>query len=305
MRGARAAMAPVRDKLATSQMKTVFLSSVARGLEEYRDAAYEALEGMDGYHCVRMEDFGARRDLPYQVCRDKVRECDIFVAIIGHNYGSIAPETGKSYSESEYDAAVEAGKDILAFLAPEEFPVPANLIEGDDLREKQSGFRSRASTKTIAFIDPRGPRSLGTRVVQAIHNRRTELLSEGLITAGPVVTRLLFPFVTNIAGLDTGVAISNISDDPLGTEKREGTCTLHFYGRVAGGGRAQTQTSGAIHPGEQLVFSLSNGGNYMMLATPGFQGYLIAECRFRAVGVAFVSDVGMKNIGSFCNAQVI
>jgi hypothetical protein len=69
-------------------MPTVFLSSVARSLEEYREAAYRAIEGMDGYHCVRMKDFGARTDAPYQVCLDKMRECDIFVAIIGHNYGS-------------------------------------------------------------------------------------------------------------------------------------------------------------------------------------------------------------------------
>ena len=39
MRRGRAVMAPVRDKLATPKMKTVFLSSVARGLEEYRKAA--------------------------------------------------------------------------------------------------------------------------------------------------------------------------------------------------------------------------------------------------------------------------
>ena len=57
---------------------------------------------------------------------------------------------------------------------------------------------------------------------------------------GPVVTKLLFPFVTNQAGFDTGIAISNISDDPFGTEKQEGTCTIYYYGRVTGRGLLRT-----------------------------------------------------------------
>jgi|SRR5580658_9319984 len=53
--------------------KTVFLSSVAQGLEECRDAAYRAIEGLDGYHCDRMEDFGAR-DAPPIELSTRVRE---------------------------------------------------------------------------------------------------------------------------------------------------------------------------------------------------------------------------------------
>lgn len=79
------------------------------------------IEGLDGYHCVRMEDFGARTNVPYSVCLAKVSECDLFIALVGHEYGSTAPETGKSYSESEYDAAKAAGKPTLMLMAPEEF----------------------------------------------------------------------------------------------------------------------------------------------------------------------------------------
>ena len=39
-------------------MKTAFLSSTAKDLAEYRDAAYQAIEGLDDWHCRRMEDFG-------------------------------------------------------------------------------------------------------------------------------------------------------------------------------------------------------------------------------------------------------
>jgi hypothetical protein len=40
----------------------IFLSSVARDLEEYREAAYKAVERLCGYHCDKMEDFGAQPD---------------------------------------------------------------------------------------------------------------------------------------------------------------------------------------------------------------------------------------------------
>jgi len=41
-------------------LKSVFLSSTARDLHPHRQAVYPAIEALDGYHCVRMEDFGAR-----------------------------------------------------------------------------------------------------------------------------------------------------------------------------------------------------------------------------------------------------
>ena len=41
-------------------MKNVLLRSTGRDLAQYREAVYRAIEGLDGYNCVRMEDFGAR-----------------------------------------------------------------------------------------------------------------------------------------------------------------------------------------------------------------------------------------------------
>lgn len=44
------------------------------------------------------------------------------------------------------------------------------------------------------------------------------------------VTRLLYPFVTNQAGFDTGLEISNTTADPFGTTPVPGVCKLTFYG---------------------------------------------------------------------------
>ena len=93
-------------------------------------------------------------------------------------------------------------------------------------------------------------------------------------------TSLLFPFVTNASGFDTGMAISNTSADPFGTANQPGTCTLNFYGTGA--------------PTAFTTTSVAAGSAYTNLAStvsPGFQGYMIAQCAFQyAHGFAFITD---------------
>jgi len=150
-------------------IKKVFLSSTARDLKEYREAAYRAIEGLDGYHCVRMEDFGARNWDADEFCRAKVEECDLFVGILGHLYGSCPEGSDQSYTEREYEVAFEAGKPMLMFVAPRDFPVPADLIESDEMRKKQKAFRERVS-KDRMRADFKSPDNLALGVTQAIGN---------------------------------------------------------------------------------------------------------------------------------------
>ena len=105
-------------------------------------------------------------------------------------------------------------------------------------------------------------------------------------------TNLLFAFVTNRVGLDTGIAISNTTLDPLGTELRDGTCTIHYFGSVLGGGTPPPDTSAVIPAGEQLIFLLSSGNAAQEIdGAPEFQGYLIAKCDFPlARGFALIED---------------
>src|SRR5262249_34151125 len=83
-------------------------------------------------------------------------------------------------------------------------------------------------------------------------------------------TVLLFPFVTNQLGFDTGLAISNTSTDPFGTTPQAGTCSLNFYGASA--------------PAAVTTPSIASATAYVNLASvvaPGFQGYMIAVCGFQ------------------------
>ena len=52
-----------------------------------------------------------------------------------------------------------------------------------------------------------------------------------------------------------------------------------------------------MHAGSELVFTLSNGGNLGVAATPGFQGYIIAQANFQYChGFAFISDLGAQKL---------
>lgn len=120
----------------------------------------------------------------------------------------------------------------------------------------------------------------------------------------PCETRLLFPFVTSIEGWDTGIAISNTSRDPFGTDEQEGACTLYFYGVPSDSNQTTTVN---IAAGQQLLMTLSGGNAAQGLsALPNFTGYVIARCNFQyAHGYAFISDVGANKFAQGYIALVI
>jgi hypothetical protein len=118
---------------------------------------------------------------------------------------------------------------------------------------------------------------------------------------------LLFPFVTNQAGFDTGIAIANTSLDTgtgFFTLPQSGPITLFYYGVTAGGGAAPPAfTSDVVNAGDELVFNLSSGGGCIVgtcgtvPATPGFEGYVISQAQFQYChAFAFISDVGAQKL---------
>lgn len=108
---------------------------------------------------------------------------------------------------------------------------------------------------------------------------------------------LLFPFVSNQLGYDTGVAISNTSLDTgtgLGATPQQGIVTLNYYCGQTGCTSPPAQVTNAPIPaGQQLTFTLSGGGGYGIAATPGFQGYIIAQAQFQYChAFAYISAQG-------------
>jgi len=65
---------------------------------------------------VDMRHFAARDGSPADYCQQRVRECEIYVTVVGFQYGSLAPGEDVSFTELEFRAASLAGVPRLVFL---------------------------------------------------------------------------------------------------------------------------------------------------------------------------------------------
>ena len=156
-------------------MKTVFLSSVAKGFEDYRRSVYQSIQGLRNCKCISMEDFGAQDSTSVDVCKAAVANCDIFVGLFGPHYGSYVPGTFKSFTELEYETAVAMEKNRFLYFTAENFSTATDSVEPDEKRAKQQALWERAlKDRQVARFDD--AEKLGRLVVQAIYNHN--VLSE-------------------------------------------------------------------------------------------------------------------------------
>jgi hypothetical protein len=153
---------------------------------------------------------------------------------------------------------------------------------------------SFAPTPTAAFTASAGAAASSTLTIpRFIADTST---ARNLFNINICRTVLLYPYVTNISGFDSGLAVSNTSTDPFGTGAQAGTCDLNWY-------------QGANNPAVITTPVIPSGTVYTTLAStavPGFNGYMIAVCKFQyAHGFAFISDLGARNFASIYLALVI
>jgi Domain of unknown function (DUF4062) len=90
----------------------IFVSSTYEDLKEERNEVIKACLNM-GHIPVGMEMFNAADEEQWQVITRTIDQCDYYVVIIAHRYGSTVE--GISFTEKEYDYAVAQGVPILGF----------------------------------------------------------------------------------------------------------------------------------------------------------------------------------------------
>lgn len=140
----------------TTSTFRVFISSTYTDMIPYREAIQTALNRAD---CLSygMERFGAQAIPPLDACYKELEASQIYICVLGMRYGTIDNETGKSYTQLEYEKARELGKPTLVFLI-DEGKVKFNLSEIDmgEQGEKLASFKKLIKdTKevTCAFFD--------------------------------------------------------------------------------------------------------------------------------------------------------
>ncbi|EJM65927.1 hypothetical protein PMI30_03067 [Pseudomonas sp. GM50] len=123
----------------------VFISSTYTDLKEERALVTQTLMQMD---CIPagMELFPATDEEQLDFIKKVIDDCDYYLLIIGGRYGSTTEE-GISYTEKEYEYAVEQTIPVIALLheTPNSISVEKSEIS-TEMRERLNRFRARVST---------------------------------------------------------------------------------------------------------------------------------------------------------------
>jgi hypothetical protein len=98
----------------TPQRFAVFVSSTYDDLAAEREAVANALLKA-GHIPQGMEQFGASNDRGWGIVTDTIDLCDYHVVVVGGRYGSV-DDSGLSWTEKEFDYALEKGNGVLAFI---------------------------------------------------------------------------------------------------------------------------------------------------------------------------------------------
>lgn len=134
---------------------TIFVSSTFVDLKSHRKLVWETLTSFD--LTVRgMEQFGARTETPLQTCLIEVDQSDIYVGIIGFRLGSVDQESGKSYTQLEYERAVSTGKEIFIYFMDEQNAFPRiTFVDHGEPWEKLNAFKGvlRQRHTIDTFVD--------------------------------------------------------------------------------------------------------------------------------------------------------
>jgi len=206
----------------------VFVSSTYADLKEERQNVTQVLLEMD---CIPagMELFPATDQDQFEFIKRIIDDCDYYLLIIGGKYGSPVIPNGISYTEAEYNYAVEKGIPVIALLHESPDEIPFGKSEADPERRVQlQAFRDRVcSGRLVKFwklaTDLPGQVSLSLNKAIKQHpavgwvrgnaiaredilievndlRKRNGELSQQLETVYP-------PQVTNLAGLNEAFAV--------------------------------------------------------------------------------------------------
>jgi hypothetical protein len=97
-----------------SEMLTlsVMISSTVEDLSPEREEAYKAIRelNLDGF---RAETYGSLPGTPEEICAAWAEQCDIFILIVGKDYGYVIESRGISAVQFEYETARAQNRDKI------------------------------------------------------------------------------------------------------------------------------------------------------------------------------------------------
>ncbi|MCA9474032.1 MAG: SUMF1/EgtB/PvdO family nonheme iron enzyme [Nitrospira sp.] len=103
-------------------------------------------------------------------CQEKVRECDLYIGVIGFRYGSpVRDRPEVSYTELEFEAASDdPAKLRLVFLLDENATVPGWFTKDHEFGKRQETFRKRIQDAGLIYAQFRDTSQLELLIYQAL-----------------------------------------------------------------------------------------------------------------------------------------
>jgi len=136
----------------------VFVSSTYTDLQEERQAAVQAI--LDAGHIpAGMELFKAGNESQLKTIYKWIDESDVYMLILGGRYGSIESNSGKSYTQLEYEYALSKNIPVFAVVLSDSFLTnKINLLGLSNITEKYSPdkyqqFKTFVMSKIIREVD--------------------------------------------------------------------------------------------------------------------------------------------------------
>lgn len=126
----------------------VFFSSTFRDFQEARQKILLGFQNLD-IKVEAMEHFDASSTPIKEECLHRLEESQVYLLVVGEMYGSIDSETKLSYTELEYNRAVELKqqnkiKDIWVFKPTNKYePLPEHIEIDDVKKDKLKTFREK------------------------------------------------------------------------------------------------------------------------------------------------------------------
>lgn len=161
----------------------VFISSTFQDLQNARQEVSQALLRADCFP-AGMELFPAADEEQFEFIKTVIDQSDYYIIISAGRYGSIHPETGLSYTEMEYDYAVEIGKPVIRLLHKDPFnELKGEFIEQTDAgRQKLQALRNRLQTgRLVKFWSDE--KELGSAVDHSLRHLNKVSPGEGWVRA--------------------------------------------------------------------------------------------------------------------------
>jgi hypothetical protein len=113
----------------------VFISSTFLDLAEERAAVFNMVLSLD-HIPAGMELFPASPETPWELIKHVIDLSDYYIVVVGGKYGSTTDD-GLSFTEREYDYAVDQRKFVIAFVHEDRGTLPSDRIELETKRRKQ------------------------------------------------------------------------------------------------------------------------------------------------------------------------